>query len=308
MSEYPPRRKQPHRPYAHPKNRKKHPLPSVTTVLGVLSAGDALTWAAVRETVDFVLDFRDQWEHLSRDEAFNRLYRHHRGLWDGRAEIGTIVHAVNEAWSYGEAVDPLDLIVDAANRDKRPVRSWQGREHFIADEVAGYVDALERFWLDMRPRTIATEEVVRYNDRSHGYQGQRDWVAELDGLDGANLIDIKTSAKLDDGTDPYVGLYFDKFRTQLAAYRNPKCELVYFDDECNEVDTRPSYPIARGLILGLRSDGTYVLPEIRCGGDELAHFYRAIDLWRWVSKGHKEPAPVERGLLLATRDEENTAA
>ena len=305
---YPQRRQQPHRPYAHPKNRKRIALPSVTTVLGVIgSAGDALTWAAVRETVDYTLDFRDQWETLDRDAAFNKLYRHHRGLWDGRAEIGTIVHEVNEAWTYGKAVDPYDLIVDAANRDKRPVRQWQGRESYIADEVAGFVDALERFWRDKRPKTVGTEEVVRHNDRSHGYIGQRDWTAEVDGLPGVTLIDLKTSAKLDDGTDPYVGLYFDKFRLQLAAYRNPKCELVYFDDECNEVEAVPGYAVSQACILGLRSDGSYVFPEIRAGGDELAHFYRAVDLWRWTTKGFKEPAPVERGLLLAMRDEENAA-
>ena len=143
-SPYPPRWKNPHRPYA----RKRGGPPSVTTVLSAMGGGDGLKWAACKLTAEFAVDFQEQWTQLDRDDAVDKLYRFHAGIWSGRAEMGTIVHAVAEAYSYGEEADPERLVWEAANREKRPVRQWQGREKFVVAELDGYLDGLDQFWRD----------------------------------------------------------------------------------------------------------------------------------------------------------------
>lgn len=295
---YPPRHKNPHRPYA----RKRGGPPSVTTVLGSMGTGDGLKWAACKLTAEFAVDFQEHWTQLGRDAAVDKLYRWHQGIWDGRAEMGTLVHAVSEAYSYGEEVDPEQLVFEAANRERRPVRQWQGRERFVVAEFEGYLDGLDQFWRDFEPDVVGTEEVVRHVDKGgHAYIGQRDLSVRLKGLEGVTLVDLKCTAKEADPANPFAGLFFEKFRLQGAAYRGAE-EIVQYDDDGNETATFPAYPIARFCVLSMRGDGGYDLIECRAGGDELAHFYRLIDVWRWTTKGCKEPVPVSLKPLLAAKE------
>lgn len=286
MTDYPPRHKNPHRPYA----RKRKYGASVTTVLSSLGGADGLMWGAVNETATFALDNPDLCRMDDRDYAFDRLRKHFRGLWDGRAAMGTLVHAVNDAWTWGETADLDELVQALADGDtgSPPVNIWRGRERFVAAEAEGYVDGLEAFWRDFAPETVGTEEIVRYVDRSHGYIGTRDWTCRLRGLDGITLLDIKTTAK----QEPDAGLYFDKFRLQLAAYRMAK-EIVRFDDDGEIVETWPNYPVARCGVIHLRGDGRYRLFEVQAGGDEWALFLRQVDLHRWSTAGWKSPAAVD---------------
>lgn len=299
MTAFPPRWKNPHRPYA----RKRGGPPSVTTVLNALGMGEGLKWAAAKLTAEFAVDFQEEWTRLDRDAAVDRVYRHHAGIWDARAEMGTIVHAVAEAYSYGEEVDPEQLVHEAANRDKRPVRTWQGRERFVVAELDGYLDALDAFWGEYQPQVIGTEEVVRHNDKGgHSYVGQRDLTAILRGLDGVTQIDLKSTAKDVDEKNPHAGLYFEKNRLQHAAYRQAEV-IEHWDDAGNVVATFKAYPVARCAVVALRPDGSYQLLEVQAAGDEWGHFLRLIDLWRWQTKGCKEPAPVEHTPMLATNEE-----
>ena len=303
MTAYPPRHKNPHRPYS----RKRKYGASVTTSLGTMGSPDGLKWAAVRETVNFVLDYGDEWLGIARDQAFEKLYRHHDVLWTGRREMGTLIHLINEAWSYGEEVDIDELVSYVAEQrmvedesKRRPVRIWLGREQYVAKEAEGYVDGLEQFWIDFEPETIGTEEIVLHEDKgSHGYIGTRDWTAKLRGLDGVTLIDIKTTAKQFDPSKPDDGLYWDKFRLQLAAYRAAE-RIVRMDDKGEIVDSWPAYPIARCGVLHLRGDGKYQFFEVQAGGDELAHFYRQIDMHKWVTSGCNKPGPVDHTIYKAT--------
>lgn len=301
MSDYPPRHKNPKsRPYA----RKQKYGASVTTVLSGVGGADGLMWGAANETANFAIDFPEMWQHPDRDVAYDRLRKHFRGLWDGRASMGTLVHALNEAWTWGEEVDIDELVAQIADGagDYRPTPTWQGRERFVAAEAEGYVDGLERFWLDFAPETVGTEEIIRYPERGHSYIGTRDWTCRLRGLDGISLLDIKTTAKQARVDKPDDGLYFDKFRLQLAAYRMAT-EIVRFGDDGEIAESWPNYPVARCCVLHLRGDGKYQLFEAQAGGDEWATFLRQIDLHRWATTGWKKPAAVDLTPQLATEGE-----
>ena len=289
---YPPRHRNPPRPYA----RKRKYGASVTTVLGSMGGGDGLMWGAVNETANYAIDFPDRWQHPDRAVAFDLLRKHFRGLWDGRASMGTLVHSVNEAWTWGEEADIDRLVADIAQTT--PI--WQGRESFAAAEAEGYVDGLERFWRDFQPRTIGTEEIVRYDDKNHGYIGTRDWTCELAGHEGVWLLDLKTTAKQADPDKPDSGLYFDKFRLQLAAYRMAK-EIVRFED--GEIaESWPNYPVAHCGVIHMRGDGNYQLFEVQAGGDEWATFLRLIDLHRWSTSGWKQPPAVDHTIYEAVEE------
>lgn len=272
-----PRLRTPPRPYAR---QRKHT--SVTTYLGAMGK-DGLQHGAAKETAMFAFDLFDEWRLLEREEAIDRLRKHFIGLWDGRAAMGTLVHEVNERWTWGETADIDELVAEFAGREKRPVKIWQGRERFVAVEAQGYVDGLERFWTDFQPTTVSTEEVVR-RPGDESYIGQRDWVADIDGQ--RTLLDMKTTANQDDAK----GYYWDSWRLQLAAYRFAP-EIVTYDDEGNETGTLPNYPVDRCGVLHLRGGGHYSFFEVQAGPAELATFDDVCRVHRWQKKGCEQPRP-----------------
>lgn len=305
MSTYPPRWKNPHRPYAY---RSK--VPSITAVIDAMG-GKKLEWGASKETSREAILNAEKYAGMDPDEAIETLRRHFKGVWDGRAAMGTLVHAVNEAWCHGEEADVEALVHEYATvggpaspgRKPSPVRIWQGHEARVIEEANGYIDGLERFWQDFQPQTIATEEVVRTIDKGgHSFIGTRDWVATLNGFDGPVIIEAKTTAQqLDEKSKPGDDLYLDSWRLQLAAQRGAK-EIVHYDDKGNEVATYPNYPVSACAVLHLRGSGHYQFIEVRAAGDELAHFLRLIDIKRWLDKGCKEPAPIDRTIYLAMEE------
>ena len=287
-----------HRPYAAPRNRGKYP-PSVTTILDNLGSGGGLKFWTAGIVAAFAVDHPDKWQHLSRDAAYDKLYKLHMAETAAAAERGTIVHNINESWSAGQEVDVAELVYAATTRDSKPVTQWQGREEQVVAQIDRYVDALERFWNDFSPVTVGSEEVVIHDSGSHSFVGQRDWCVELAGMDGTTLVDLKSIDKQTTPKEPYKGIYFEKVRLQTAAYRGAK-QIVTFDDDNVEVSRRDNYPINQCAVLALRSDGSYQLVEMRAGGDEFAHFLRLIDLHHWVAKGSRQPVPVDRTIYEAT--------
>lgn len=146
--------------------RHRYRLPSgevavnVTTISGLLDDGKsgAMAGAAVKLT---------------------KAGADYRAEWRAKADAGTRVHAVCEAWlTTGEAE--------------------------VREEDAGYVDALEKFWTDHEPKKIECESVAL---SERGYGGRFDLVAAL--RDGRTLlIDLKTGKP-----------YPVEHSLQLAAYR-----------------------------------------------------------------------------------------
>lgn len=292
-----------HRPYALAKNRGKYP-PSVTTVLDAFSIGNGLQWWAATLTAEFAVDQPKAWRDLSRDDAVQKLRFVHDVAKKAAGARGTIIHSVNESWARGCEADVMELVVEAANREKGAIATWQGREEFVAADIDRYVDALERFWTDFTPEFVGIEEVVLHEDKTHSYVGQRDFTARLRGVDGVSLVDIKSLDESNAPTpkEPYHGIHLEKYALQLAAYRGGEM-LVSFDDEGNETGREKAYPIAQCLILALRSDGSYQLVEVKAGGDERAHFLRLLDLWRYREEAAKKQMVADRTPMLAIKEE-----
>ncbi len=279
-----------HRPYATPKNRRKYPT-SVTGILDAMSTGKGLEIWKLKLVAGYAFDYPDRYRDLGRDAAVAKLWHIPDAEGAVASERGTVVHSVNEAWAEGREVDITELVTAAAHRDKKPIQQWQGREAFVVAEIDRYVDALEKFWVDFQPKTIGSEEVVLHDEGSHSFIGQRDWTAELAGLDGVTLLDLKTTDKEPTDDEPFKGIYMEKVRLQMAAYSKAEW-LVDFDGEV-EVGRRPAYPIRRCCVLALRASGDYQLIEVRGAGDEWGHFKRLIDVHRWIKDGHKTPAPID---------------
>lgn len=272
-----PRLRTPARPYA---NKRNAPV-SITTAIGVLST--PLEWGSSKEAAIFAVLHRDEWEHLPEPDAIDRIRRHFRGVWDGRAGVGTVVHAVNEAWTWGETADLAALVDELANTSRRPVRFWRGHEAETVETVGRYVDGLALFWEDFEPVTLATEEVVRHPGAP--YIGQRDWVADCKGR--RLLIEIKTTAE----QDADKALYWDSWRLQLAAQRYAS-EIVAYDANGIEMATYPAYPVDACCVLHLRGDGHYQLYEVQAGPGEFAQFLTLVDLHAWLN-GDGKKAPVK---------------
>lgn len=267
------RRRTPPRPYA-----KQRTYPSVTTVIGVMDK-PGLSWGAAKETALFAYFQRDEWEGLDEAAAIERLRKHHRVLWDVRAAVGTLLHSVNEAWSWDEDADLLDLI---ATMD-RPPNLWKDHPELGVAEVQPYVDGLEKFWNDFTPATIGTEEVVRLPDKEIGYIGQCDWRADIAGARWR--VDLKSTAKGADDAKPYT----DSWRPQVCAYdRAP--EIVYYTPEGVEDGTTANERAERFGVVQLTGDGDYRLIEIDCGDEAYEAFMALRRVYDWGSE-HKKPSP-----------------
>lgn len=274
-----PRRRTPARPYA-----RQRKWVSVTTA-NILDKH--LDWAASREAALFAVNHRDEWATLPEPDAVDRIRRHFRGVWDTRAAMGTLIHSVNEAWSWDEEPDLLALI-EAAK-----VRLWKDRELEAVGEANRYVNGLERFWLDFAPVTVATEEVVR--DPVRGYIGQRDWVADIGG--DRWLLDLKSTAQQDESK----GIYVDSWRLQLAAYRHAP-EIVLYQPDGTEDGTHPNYPVDRCGVVLLRGDDSYTFYEVQADHAEHSVFLSMLGLHRWVNVDSKKPPA--RPVIASTNREE----
>jgi hypothetical protein len=158
------------------------PLPSVTTVLGVLDKSHALVGWAKRETaacavrnLDVLAEMRRAGGDQSAIDWLKKIPDHQR---DASANVGTRVHALAERVSRGE-------------------------EPEVSPEEAPFVAAYRTFLTTYEPRFLALEEMVV--SLRYGYAGTFDSIALIDGE--VWLLDIKTGT----GIYPEAGL-------QLAAY------------------------------------------------------------------------------------------
>lgn len=249
-----------HRPYANDPNAP----PSVTTVLSLVSK-PGLSWAAANETAHFAVDHLNRWAALSRDEAWNALRKHHRGLWDHRGALGTALHRVNEAWAQGGNVS-LGEVVDQVQDEHRIWRRMQREE--VIDELRTMVVGLSDAWVNLKPDTFAFEQVVRYDAPHLSYIGTADWRAVINGR--ALLVDVKTTGK-DDGA-----FYFKDWALQLAAYRYADVAVNYERDV-----TYPLSPVESAAVLLVRANGEWQLLDVTAGHSEHDAFLALRQVYEW---------------------------
>ena len=254
-----------HRPYAKDPNAP----PSVTTVLDALSK-PGLPWAAAKETAQYAVHHTD-WLLKESHLAVDQLRRHHRGIWDHRALLGTALHTVNSAWATGETLNVSQLV----DRMRARSRLWSRMEPSeIRSALRPMVSGLAQAWQALEPQTESVDEVVRFNDPTLGYIGTYDWVFTIDGL--TYLVDVKSTGKSGEDAKPF----WDTWRLQLAAYRYAT-EVVQYEGR-TEVGTKPMPKVDRTAVLMVCADGVWQFME--CSATDIEHSaflaLRAVYGWR----------------------------
>lgn len=223
----------------------------------------------------FAVHHEDEWRHLETAKAVDRLRLHHRGVWDGRASMGTATHAVMEAWIHGQTVDLYKLVCEMAAND-RQAKSWVGHEDEATVKLGGYVDGLEKFWHEWMPEDIDAEAVVR---QPGVYIGQRDIVATMRGQRW--LLDAKSTAE----QDAEKAIYGDSWALQLVAYdRAPELVRYGWDEagKLRETGTEPNERSDRHGIIHLRGDGKFTLFEVQANDAAYAVFYGLAKMAHWL--------------------------
>lgn len=269
-----------HRPYAKDPNSP----PSVTTVLGTVSK-QSLVWAAANETARHAVDYSQRWLGLPSDQAYDVLRKHHRGLWDHRALLGTAVHRANEHWCVGDNVSIGELVDEI--REESVI--WRRRDRAeLCEELRVMVIGLSDAWIALQPQTLSFEDVVRFGDPDErpglSYVGTSDWRVVVNGVE--TLVDLKTTGQTKRGS----ARYWDSWRLQLAAYRYADTALDY-SDTGQLVGTHPLQPVSATAVLLIRADGQWELLDVTAEHAEHAIFLalRAYYEWYRVSdstRGH----------------------
>jgi len=244
-----------HRPYA----KDSTSPPSVTQVVGLMDK-PGLVWGAAKETAKFAVHHLDRWQNLSAEEATDTIYRHHRGVWDHRALLGSAIHEINSQWCAGHTV--LVSHVVAEMREQSPV--WQRMdEKEIYGQLLPMADGLADCWTKLRPETLTYEQVVRHRngDPELDYIGTTDWRARVG--DEALLLELKTTGATKRGS----GKYWDQWRLQLAAYRYAT-EAVVYDEEDEERGTVELPDVAGAAVIHVYGDGRCDFDRVRVTREE----------------------------------------
>lgn len=256
-----------HRPYAKNPNAP----PSVTQVIGCLDK-PGLSWGAARETANYAVHHPDKWQSLPTVDAVTTLYRHHRGVWDHRALVGSAIHEINAQWCQGNTVSLKGIVSSIRERS----RLWQRLPAAeLYAELLPMADGLADWWRTAKPEPLSWEEVVRYPVPGLDYIGTLDWRASLKGR--PFLLDLKTTGSYKYGKNKY----WDQWRLQLAAYRYAT-EAVLYDNEDQEKTTVPLPPVAGAAILHLYRDGHTEFHPVKAEAEEHRQFLnlRAVYGWR----------------------------
>ena len=197
-------RKVDHRAYyiQHP-GEKRTRVPSVTTLLNEIVPKDLSWWSEEQGILGMAeLVRRGLWnpvQHTGEDAV--ELVRSHRlgkdAARDRAATRGTDAHSIVEAFlTEGTAPRPQD---------------WP-------PELHGYIQALTRWILDVKPDPICVEQLVA---SEAGYAGRVDLLARIDGQ--VTLVDLKTNVR---------GMVFTGAHLQTALYRR----ALYECGDCDSLD------------------------------------------------------------------------
>ena len=243
-------------------------VPSVTAISGMIDLGKSSSfgYAASLIAATTAVHEIDRWAHLSTENcghekdtlcAACRFLRAEHGVqWNAKAELGSHVHHLAESWAKGETVDQ--------------------------DEPSkGYLDAIELFYYDTKPRWLLTECTVAYTKPGLTYRGKFDGIVELlcplcDGKRCSWLVDWKT------------GRYYPHEQTlQLSAYRYAQL-TAWTGKTQTAIGPVPKVKHAGVILLG--ADGGYALRPLPV--DRTAH--RAFLQLRRAYEWHKEMSRWEK--------------
>lgn len=259
-----------HRPYARDPNAP----PSVTRILDTLGK-PGLSWGAARETASYAVHHMAAWCDLPSDRAISILYRHHRGVWDHRALVGSAIHEVNAQWCQGQSVRLLDVVQGIRDRSVL----WQRvPEAELYAELLPMSDGLARWWQKAKPYPLSWEQVVRYRPQGLrqglDYIGTLDWRAEINGK--PFILDLKTTGSVKHGS----GKYWDQWRLQLSAYRYAN-EAVVYNSEGREAGTMEVPEVAGAGIIHLYRDGVVEFHPVQAGPREHETFLSLRRVYGW---------------------------
>lgn len=268
-----------HRPYS-----KKRDLPSVTGVIDMFDGGKSRSfgWAASLIAATTAVHERERWADMGTEGCTHDIHvdpglcpackfirSEFDRVWGAKADLGTHVHHCALSWAQGEEVD--------------------------ADELtSGYLDGLEKFYVDHQPEWVELERTVRYTGGSHDYRGQFDGICDIDvhGDRRRMLIDIKT------------GRYSPHSQSlQLSAYRYSNLTRWEGREEIIE----GKVPTVSGCaVLLLTAEGNYRLVELPAAGDEHSTFLRLRDLWSWSKKVDRWVRENPDGVIQSTNETDIT--
>jgi hypothetical protein len=217
------------------------PIPTATSVSGMLDK-PGLSWGAAGETALFAIHHQDEWMELPPEDAYHRLRKHHRGVWDEKAMRGTTVHGLALEWAKGQDID-------------------------CPPELNPYLDALEAFYLQREPQWVDVERNVLYLEKDREYGGQFDYIREDNGL---VLGDIKTGRR-----------YPIETTLQISGYRFAQFVATY-DAKGRLELLEPMHKVARCEVLYLHDDGTFEVLELPADEATFERFIALRDAWSWL--------------------------
>lgn len=141
-----------HRVYRHPRTREE--VPSVTTVIGMVSKPFLVPWAAKMAAEHAAANWY-RLSKLSPEERITEIKNAHKQYAEKRADIGDAVHDLIDCWSKGTSY------------------------HEWPVEIDPYINQFISFMTEHRPEFLENE--VTLWSRKHNYAGTADWIAKIDG-------------------------------------------------------------------------------------------------------------------------------
>lgn len=208
-------------------------LPSVTTILGMLEK-PGLQWAAEKLTVAAAIELAREGElPLHVDGALSRMGARglrFRQVWDTKGQRGTVSHDDLLKLAQGQQV--LDL-------DTFPV------------DQQGFIRGVSAWVADYRPVVKHSELMVASVD--HGFAGRLDMRAEVHGLPGVGLVDLKTTEALPRYKSGEVKAPYPEHLLQLAAYELACTESGYGSSDWQavvRVDAQGDYDFCASWVDG----------------------------------------------------------
>lgn len=265
----------------------KNVAPAVSSVLNVLNK-DGLPWGAAKETALFAIHHQDEWMRLDNEAAYHRLRQHHRGVWDDKAAIGTLAHSVAELWTSGELVD-LEVLVSTSEPCKK--RKWdEQKQNEVVVKLIGYVDSLERFWMEQEPEFEQVERTVVCpfdineppedhplggNDPEVCYGGTFDAKGRLKRDGRVVRLDWKTGKR-----------YPIETTLQLAAYDFAPYLGIY-DSAGKLIDLEPNTRAEVCSIVYLHDDGTYEILDLPVDQAAWGRFIELRRMKHWLDEMKK---------------------